>query len=175
MSSNRPVRPLPALFQHGKHGKPGLTDLSRCGAHDVTRHDRGRRLAERAGFDFMVKIADAAIRHLEIDLDPRAAELGVLFGAGIGVIQLSGPLDIAGEFEDFGIVDVVHNRPGTSLGGLYVLRVRLDRSHPRDTVLRAHSFTPGKSLLYVRSGAGPNKSRAIMRPGSGKGRTDLPR
>src|SRR5205085_11210457 len=57
----------------------------------------------------MGKVGDDGTLHFEIDLDGRTAELGVGGGAGIGVRQPPQPGDIAGQFDDALIVDVVQH------------------------------------------------------------------
>ncbi|MEH7903665.1 hypothetical protein V7794_20870 [Rhizobium laguerreae] len=46
--------------------------------------------------------------HLQPDPYLRAAELRMGLGARIGIIKRAGQRNIAGEFEDFAIVDIVH-------------------------------------------------------------------
>jgi hypothetical protein len=46
-------------------------------ADHVTRHDRGRSLAKRAGLHVMGEIGDHIAIHREVDLDGRSAQLGM--------------------------------------------------------------------------------------------------
>src|SRR5690349_16590081 len=57
----------------------------------------------------MGEVGDGISGHLEIDLDGRAAQLGVSGGGGIGVRQPSEARNIPGEFDDPLVVDVVQH------------------------------------------------------------------
>src|SRR5437016_3948307 len=90
----------------------------------MTCHDGGGGLTERAGLHLMGEVADEGAFHFKVDLDRRTAELRMGGGAGIGVGQPAQPGDIAGQFDDALVVDVVQHagrspgRPGASaLGG----------------------------------------------------------
>ncbi len=58
----------------------------------------------------MGEVRDHRSVHLEVDLDGRAAQLGVRHGAGVGVGKPSEPRDIAGQFDDALVVDVVQHK-----------------------------------------------------------------
>src|ERR1700748_3545615 len=72
-------------------------------------HDRGRGLAERAGLHVMGKVGDDGAIHLEVDLDGRPAQLGMRGGTGIRCVKPSQPGDVAGQFDDALVVDVVQH------------------------------------------------------------------
>ena len=71
----------------------------------------------------MGKVGDDGPVHLEVDLDGGAAQLGMRRGAGVGVGKAADPGDIAGEFDDSLVVDVVQHgsRPRASRGRLTAL------------------------------------------------------
>ena len=53
----------------------------------MARHDRGRCLAEGAGLHVMGEVGHLAVRHLDVDRDGRAAELGMRGRGGVRVGQ----------------------------------------------------------------------------------------
>src|ERR1700676_2777814 len=58
----------------------------------------------------MGKVRDHGSVHLEVDLDGRTAQFGMRRGAGVGSGQPSEPGDIAGQFDDPLVVDVVQHK-----------------------------------------------------------------
>ena len=58
----------------------------------------------------MGEVGDHGAVHLEVDLDGRAAQLGMRGGAGVGCGEPSQPGDIAGQFDDALVVDVVQHK-----------------------------------------------------------------
>src|ERR1700678_4210929 len=76
----------------------------------MARHDRGGGLAERAGLHVMREIRDHGAIHFEVDLDGRAAQFGMRGGAGVGGGQPSQPGDVAGQFDDPLVVNVVQHK-----------------------------------------------------------------
>src|ERR1700704_2828602 len=73
-------------------------------------HDRGGGLSQRAGLHVMGEIGDHGAVHLEVDLDRRAAQFGMGGGAGVGISEAAEAGDIAGQFDDALVVDVVQHR-----------------------------------------------------------------
>src|SRR6201995_4544 len=69
----------------------------------------------------MGEVGDHRSLHPEVDLDGRSAQFGMRRRAGIGPIQPSEPGDIAGQFDDPLVVDVIQHRMGLS---------GLQRDHP---------------------------------------------
>src|SRR5215207_5096036 len=72
----------------------------------------------------MGKVADHGAFHPEVDLDRRTAQLRMSGGAGLGVGEAAKPGDIAGQFDDLLVVNVVQHRsgvpdflPASALGG----------------------------------------------------------
>ena len=55
----------------------------------------------------MGEIGDGIAIHLQVDGDGRAAELRMGGGAGVGRVEAADAGDVAGEFEDTGVVDVI--------------------------------------------------------------------
>ena len=58
----------------------------------------------------MGKVGDDGAIHLEVDLDGRPAQLGMRGGTGIRCVKPSQPGDVAGQFDDALVVDVVEHR-----------------------------------------------------------------
>ena len=65
----------------------------------------------------MGEVGDHGPVHLEVDLDGRAAQLGMGGGAGVGVGEAAEPGDIAGQFDDPLVVDVVQHEIEVPGGG----------------------------------------------------------
>ena len=72
------------------------------GADHMAGHDRGRGLAERAGFHVMGEIGDHRAIHFQVDGDGGTAQLGMGGGAGVGRGKPAQARDIARQVEDFG-------------------------------------------------------------------------
>src|SRR6478735_2592661 len=72
-------------------------------------HDRGGGLSQRAGLYVMGEVSDHGPVHLEVDLDGRTAQFGVGGGAGMGVWEAAEAGDIARQFDDPLVVDVVQH------------------------------------------------------------------
>ena len=104
------LRRAAVFLQHLADGFAQFAQFARGRADDVARHDRGRGLAERAGLHVMGKIGDDRPVHFEVDLDGRAAQFGMRGGAGVGGGQPAKPGDIAGQFDDALVVDVVQHK-----------------------------------------------------------------
>ena len=78
----------------------------------------------------MGEVGDDGAVHLEVDLDGRAAQLGMGRGAGVGGGQPSEPGDIAGQFDDALVVDVVqHKMAGLGFAGAIALGGRGPQSY----------------------------------------------
>ncbi len=75
----------------------------------MARHDGGGGLPECARLHVVGEIADHAVLHLEVDLDGRAAQLGMGRCRGIRVGKPPQTRDIARQFDDFLVVDVVQH------------------------------------------------------------------
>ena len=58
----------------------------------------------------MGEVGDDRAVHLEVDLDGRTAQFGMRGGAGVGGGQAAEPGDIAGQFDDALVVDVVQHK-----------------------------------------------------------------
>ena len=58
----------------------------------------------------MGEVGDDRAVHLEVDLDGRTAQLGMRRGAGVGRGEPSEPGDIAGQFDDALVVNVVQHK-----------------------------------------------------------------
>ena len=93
-------------------------------ADHMACHDRGGGLSQRAGLHVMGEVGDHGPVHLEVDLDSRTAQFGVGGGAGVGVGEAAEAGDIARQFDDPLVVDVVQHeircpgrRCGSALGG----------------------------------------------------------
>ena len=57
----------------------------------------------------MGEVGDLVAGHLEVDRHGRAAQLGMGGGAGVRRVQPAQPGDIAGQFEDSAVVDLVEH------------------------------------------------------------------
>src|SRR5579863_2063516 len=66
----------------------------------------------------MGKIADEGTVHLEVDLDGRAAQLGMRGGGGVRGGEPAKPRYITGQFDDALVVDVVQHRSISRGAGL---------------------------------------------------------
>src|SRR3954447_9453748 len=64
----------------------------------------------------MGEIGDHGTVHFEVDLDGRTAQLGMGGGAGIGVGEAAEAGDIARQFDDSLVVDIVQHRSGSRAG-----------------------------------------------------------
>src|SRR6267154_5838122 len=64
----------------------------------------------------MGEVGDHGAVHLEVDLHRRAAQLGVGGGAGVGIWEAAETGDIAGQFDDALVVNVVQHRAGSGAG-----------------------------------------------------------
>src|SRR5258705_3935922 len=104
------LRGTAVFLQHLADGFAQFTQLARRRADDVARHDRGRRLAERACLHVMGKIGDHRPVHFEVDFDGRTAQLGMRRGAGVGGGEASEPGYVAGQLDDALVVDVVQHK-----------------------------------------------------------------
>ena len=100
---------LAIRLQHGEHVLAGLADLSRMRPDDMARHNRRRGLPQGAGLDVMSEVGDDIAIHLQPDPHLRPAELGMRRSFGIGIGQHSDAGNVAGEFENPAIVNVVHH------------------------------------------------------------------
>jgi hypothetical protein len=63
-----------------------------------------------AGLHVMGEVSDRIPLHFQVDRHRRAAQFGVRGCAGVSIGQPAQSWDIAGQFEDFGVVDVVEHR-----------------------------------------------------------------
>src|SRR5258705_1679918 len=77
----------------------------------------------------MGKVGDHGAVHLEVDLDRGPAQFGMCGGAGMGVGEAAQAGDIAGQFDNSLVVDVVQHRSRSSASG------RSRPWRPRYTVL----------------------------------------
>ena len=77
------VRRTAVFLQHLADGLAQFAQFVRRRSHDMAGHDRGGSLAERASLHVMGEVGDDRTFHLEVDLDGRAAELGMRSGGGI--------------------------------------------------------------------------------------------
>jgi hypothetical protein len=64
------------------------------------------------------KVGDLVASHLQIDGDGRAAELGMRGGAGVRLCETAKPRNIAGQFDDSAVVDVVEHAKSLRFTGL---------------------------------------------------------
>ena len=70
-------RRLAVFLQHLTDGLAQRAHLIRAGADDVAGHNRGRGLAQGAGFDVMGEIRDLAVGHFNVDSHGGTAQLGM--------------------------------------------------------------------------------------------------
>src|SRR5665647_896377 len=89
----------------------------------------------------MGEIGDHGTVHFEVDLDGRAAQLGMRRGAGVRCVQPSEPGDIAGQFDDPLVVDVVQHKLESRLPGAIALGGRWRQSYIRGPVAETVSYT----------------------------------
>src|SRR6266478_2029265 len=123
------LRRAAVFLQHLAHGLAQFTQFARGRADDVACHDRGGGLAERTGLYIMGKVADQGSVHSEVDLDGRTAQFGMRCRAGIGCGQSAEPGDVAGQFDDALVVDVVQHKIESLLPGSIALGDRVRWSY----------------------------------------------
>src|SRR5205085_12451040 len=97
------------------NGLAQLAQFARVRADDMARHDGGGGLAQRAGFYVVGEIGDDGAVHLEIDLHGRAAQFRMRGGTGVRVGEAAEARNIAGEFDDPLVVNVVQHRAKSSI------------------------------------------------------------
>ena len=87
-----------------------LAEFAGGRADHMARHDRGGCLTKRASLYVVREVRDNRAIHLEVDFDGGPAQLRMSGGAGVWRRKTAQARNIAGQFDNASVVNVVQHR-----------------------------------------------------------------
>ncbi len=97
------------LLQHLAHGLAQALEFVGFCPDDVARHDRRRRLPERAGLHLMGEVRHGVALHFQVDRHGGTAQLGMRGRGGVRLLKPANSRDCARQFENPAVIDVVEH------------------------------------------------------------------